>query len=117
MVNMKDQSEFNEQQAITQPPPEVIAANETRSVTPKKKSKKWWLFGGGVLLLVVVIMALIISKPKTPAPAEVIQVPPTVMPKNTEMQEELVRIRALVKQANPESDPFPPPQVDMQVEF
>lgn len=114
---MTDQFSFNEQQELNQPPPEVVAAQKAKLSQPKKHTKKWWFIGGGLLFLLILVLTAWLGRPHPTPKQEIVQTIPTIMPRNSAMEEQISRMRSLVMEADPNGDPFPPPQVDMSVEF
>jgi hypothetical protein len=114
---MIEQSTFNQEQEYTQPPPEVIAAQKAKQAETPKRSKKWWFIGGGALFLLILVVAVLLQGQKTPPITVPLTPTPVPLVKSSEMEKELARLRLLVQQADPEGDPFPPPQVDMNVSF
>lgn len=116
---MTEQSNFNNDQDYLSPPPEVLAKEAAKLTNQANQKKRWWLVVAvlaGLLIGLLLLLAWTMSR----RPAEVAP-QPTPTPRretpatNTEI--ELRRLQGLVDVADPSTDAFPPPQVDMKVEF
>jgi len=113
---MIEQSEFNYTQEVTQPPPETMVAKTPMKPGIRKLYMILGLLGGILILLILVPMV----ERQRKAPGVMPTISPTAAPSYQEkpkIQIELERLKGLVEEANPVSQPFPPPEVDMKVAF
>jgi hypothetical protein len=116
---MEEQSPFANAQEQLQPPPELTDRRIKPEAAPAKKKWPWVLIGViGLLAAVVILLAGMVWQQKNQAeipaaPTPTFKPPPTSSPKESALQ----KLKAVVDEADPDKNPFPPPQVDMDVKF
>jgi hypothetical protein len=115
----EDQSYFSIDQESTQAPPEILVELDKKAKLPPKRDQKTKIVIGalGLVLILMVSILMIVTNRKPPL-APIIPTPTPAAPQTpSKTMSELQRLQLIVDQANPESDPFPPPQVDMKINF
>jgi hypothetical protein len=119
-VNYKQsQTQFSAEEPIFEQPPTNEAGavkKSTLSLTALKKLPKWsWLVIGLIsLLLILAIIAALMKPDENPVPtAEPVQV--KLAPELTPFEQRLESAQQLLREANPTTEDFPFPPVDMEL--
>lgn len=115
-----DQSQFASEQERAQAPPEELARRAYMSANQEaiKKKRRGMILGFlGLVVVMTLVIVLFTLRPAPPTP--VLPTPtPTLPPQGPSLlEQEMTRLEQVVDEADPQTEPYVPPPVDMEVEF